>query len=73
MIWGCIWHGGRSEIIIMERDPDAPCNGYTAWNYIEALEAGLLPVYQPGQFFQQDNAKIHMANVSKEWFEEHGI
>lgn len=73
MIWGCIWLGGRSEIIIMERDLNTPRNGYSAWSYLEALEAGLLPIYEPGQFFQQDNAKIHVAKVAKEWFEEHGI
>jgi hypothetical protein len=46
----------------MERDSEAPRNGYTAWSYIEALKAGLLPVCELGLFFQQDNAKIHVAN-----------
>jgi hypothetical protein len=73
MVWGAIWLGGRSELIIMERDPDAPKNGYTSWSYIEALELGLLSEYTPGRFFQQDNAKIHVSNATKKWFEEHGI
>jgi hypothetical protein len=73
MVWGSIWLGGRSELIIMERDPDAPKNGYTSWSYIEALELGLLPKYQASRFFQQDNAKIHVLNKTKEWFKRHGI
>jgi hypothetical protein len=73
MIWGCIWLGGRSEIIIMERDQISKGNGYSTWSYLRALEAGLLPVYKPGIFFQQDNAKIHVSREAKEWFEEHGI
>jgi transposase len=73
MVWGAIWLGGRSELIIMERDPDAPKNGYTSWSYIEALELGLLPEYDAGRIFQQDNAKIHVSNATKEWFESHGI
>lgn len=73
MIWGAIWLGERSDVILMERDSESPRNGYWAWSYIEALEVGLLPLYEPGVFFQQDNAKIHVANVTKAWFEDHGI
>jgi hypothetical protein len=73
MIWGCIWVGGRSEIIIMERDESAAHSGYSTRSYLEALEAGLLPIYEPGLFFQQDNAKIHVSKEAKRWFEEHGI
>ena len=73
MIWGAIWLGGRSEIVIMVRDSDSAGNGYTSWSYIEALKQGLLPVYQPGTFFQQDNAKIHVSRATQSFFEEHGI
>ena len=57
----------------MERDPSSPRNGYLARSYIDALEQALLPIYKPGRFFQQDNAKIHVVHVTQEWFEEHGI
>jgi hypothetical protein len=73
MIWGYIWLGGRSEIIIMERDELSKGNGYSTWSYLKALEAGLRPIYQPGLFFQQDNAKIHVSREAQRWFEEHGI
>ena len=37
------------------------------------MEDGLLPFYEPGKIFQQDNAKIHVAESLQKWFEEHGI
>ena len=74
MVWAGIWLGGRTPLVIMDRDEDSPSRrGYTAASYIQALEKGLLPFYQPSQVFQQDNARIHTAVLSKEWFETHGI
>lgn len=73
MVWGCIWRGGRSPLVIMERDSDSTSNGYTATSYIRALEEGLAPYYRPGTFFLQDNARIHTARATKEWLEVHGI
>lgn len=32
-----------------------------------------MPIYQTGQGFQQDNARIHTARAAQEWFESHGI
>ena len=29
MVWGMIWKGGRSELVIMERDLDAARQGYS--------------------------------------------
>jgi hypothetical protein len=59
--------------VIMERDSESIGNGYTSWSYIEALKQALLPVYQPGTFFQQDNAKIHVSRATQSFFKEHGI
>ncbi|KAK4243165.1 DDE superfamily endonuclease-domain-containing protein [Corynascus novoguineensis] len=73
MVWGMIWKGGRSLLVIMTRDHDAPRNGYTASSYIWALEEGLEPYYRPGTFFLQDNAKIHVASKTKDWLESRGI
>ena len=47
MVWGAIWltpngRVGRSPLIIIERDPDAAKNGYSASSYIETLTHGLL-------------------------------
>jgi hypothetical protein len=73
MMWGSIWLGGRSDILLMERDTESRGGGYTTWSYLRVLEEGLLPHYQPGTFFQQDNAKIHVSKAAQRWFEEHGI
>lgn len=73
MVWGMIWLDGRSELQIMERDLSSKRQGFTAWSYQEALEAGLLPHYEAGDIFQQDNAKIHTAKTTKEWLESRGI
>jgi len=73
MVWGMVWKGGRSPLVIMERDIEAARNGYSANSYIWALEEGLLSTYRPGYPFQQDNASIHTARKVKDWFEEHGI
>jgi hypothetical protein len=73
MVWGAIWLGGRSELVIMERDEDAPQGGCTSNSYIAALNEGLIPIYTPSTIFQQDNALIHKSLVVRDWFETHGI
>lgn len=73
MVWGAIWLGGRSKLIVMERDDSSERGGYSRFSYIDTLEKGLLPIYEPGRIFQQDNAKIHVAKDTQEWFESHGI
>jgi hypothetical protein len=73
MVWGSIWLGGRSPLVIMDRDSESRSNGYTTQSYLAALKEGMMDSYQPGLFFQQDNAAIHVSRVAKEWFEAHGI
>ena len=68
-----IWKGGRSELVIMERDPYSPRNGYSHKSYLKVLAEGLVPNYEPGRTFLQDNARIHTAKAVKVWFEQHGI
>lgn len=60
MVWAAIYKGRRSNLIIMERDPAAPRNGYSANSYIKALTDRLLPIYFGDRKFQQDNALIYM-------------
>lgn len=73
MVWATVWRGGRSDIVIMERDEDAPRKGYTANSYQKALQEGLLPHYDGTRHFQQDNAKIHVAESTRKWLAERGI
>ena len=73
MIWGAIHGDGRSDVVIMERDPDAAKSGYTANSYLIVLNDQLPRIYQPGMTFMQDNASIHTAKKVKKWFEDEGI
>lgn len=63
MMWGCIWKGGRSDLVVMERDPNAKRNGYTANSYLKVLRETLLPLYDGTRDFQHDNAPIHGAQA----------
>lgn len=78
MVWGAIWVdergcARRSELVIMDRDPDSPRNGYSGESYIKTLQKGLLPNYRPGQIFVQDNARIHVSKKVQEFIMDHGI
>lgn len=73
MVWGMVWKGSRSELIIMERDNAAPRGGYSARLYQKALQEGLLPHYKGTRHFQQDNAKIHVYGSTRNWLGEHQI
>jgi len=57
----------------MERDPSAAKEGYSAQSYIWALEDGLIPIYEPLDIYQMDNAPIHTSKLVKEWLERHGV
>jgi hypothetical protein len=37
MVQGSIWLGGRSNLMIMERDPFSKMNGYTTNSYLDTL------------------------------------
>src|SRR2546423_1045277 len=63
MIWGAIWIGGRSDVMMMVRDEASPKKGFSRYSYLEVLEEAIPSCWQPGQIFMQDNAPIHTANV----------
>ena len=73
MIWGSIHGEGRSDIVIMDRDPDSEKSGYTANSYLTVLRDQIPRIYQPGRIFMQDNARIHTAKKVTEWFKEEGV
>lgn len=73
MVWGAI--GGehtRSELIVMERDEQSARGGFTGHSYRNTLQQGLLPIYE-GEVFVQDNAPIHTAALTMEWFTNNGV
>ena len=51
MIWGAIWIGGRSRVVLMERDPHSPRQGYSALSYVEIIREELPTCYEPGMLF----------------------
>ena len=68
MVWGSIWKGGRTDLIIMERDHQLlQKGGYSSWSYQQALKKGLLPIYDGTRYFQQDNVKVHISTSSTTW------
>ncbi len=74
MVWGAIWIEkgggvGRSDLIVMTRDTTSPGKGYTAWSYIQALKKGLKASWARGQYFMQDNARIHTAEKTLDYLE----
>ena len=60
MIWGAIWLGGRSRVVLMERDHHSPRQGYSAALYVEIIREELPTCYETGMLFMQDNAPIHL-------------
>ena len=73
IIYAAFRYNGRSELIAMERDVLVRKEGYSAQSYIWALEEGLMPVYEPLDIYQMDNAPIHILKLIKEWLETHGV
>jgi hypothetical protein len=77
MVWDCIWwHNGlvqKSDLVIMERDPESKRNGYTAQSYLNVLDDQKPRCWQLGLIFMQDNAPIHSAHVVRDCFTENAI
>jgi DDE superfamily endonuclease len=73
MVWGAIWLGGRSDLIVMQRDEESPRGGYSANSYIKVLEEAMPTMFEPGLTFMRDNARIHTAKKVTDWLEDHAI
>ena len=73
MVWAAISLEIKTSLIFMLRDEENKNHRCTAKPYISALEDGLLPIYQPDQPFQQNNAQIYTTKMALEWHENHGI
>ncbi|KAJ0144288.1 Uncharacterized protein HZ326_12961 [Fusarium oxysporum f. sp. albedinis] len=73
MFWGGITRDKQSYLIPMTRDKTAKKGGYSSWSYRKALTEGLLPFLDEFDLFQQDNARIHIAQPSIDWLLLHGI
>jgi transposase len=71
MVWGGFLYNACSSLILLTKEENS--RGYNAIAYQKALERGLLPIYQPGVAFLQDNAPIHTAQTTQDWMQDHGV
>jgi hypothetical protein len=77
MVWAMVWQRGdegvASKLVFCRGDLEAPHEGVSSRSYFDVLDEGLLPYYEPGDIFVQDNARVHVMGCTPEWLEEHGI
>ena len=67
MVWGAIKYGTKIPLVRVSGHENVEY-------YIQTLRAGLLPFFNSStDFFQQDNAPIHNARITLEFFEENKI
>jgi len=38
MVWGCFWGGGRSDLYLLNCDPESKRGRYSANSYLEVLD-----------------------------------
>ena len=71
MVWGAIWYGGKSELVV--------CEGHiNSAKYIKILKKGLLPIFasahiNKNHLFMEDGAPCHSAKTTQDWHQENGI
>jgi transposase len=74
MVWASFSGALRaSDLVVIERDKEAPKGGYSAKLYIKVLEDQIPRIYKPGLQFMQDNAPIHTTKIVAKWFKENVI
>ncbi|OQR85900.1 hypothetical protein ACHHYP_20530, partial [Achlya hypogyna] len=65
MVWGVFFAGGKSNLVFLEGNQDSVA-------YTTTLKKHLLPVmrrnFHRNAVFQQDNASIHTAKVTQDFF-----
>ena len=74
MVWASFSGAlGAFDLVVMERDKEAPKGGYTAKSYIKILEDQIPQTYKPGLQFIQDNAPIYKAKIVAKWFKKNVV
>jgi transposase len=66
MVWGAFMADGTCALRFLQGKQNAK-------KYCETLESELLPIYKPNFVFQQDNASIHTAYHTLDWFIDNNI
>jgi hypothetical protein len=72
MLWGAIRLGGRSNLVLLERDEEPERGGYSANSYLEIGEEEMLKYFEPDRIFMQDNASIDTAKEVTQRVEDEG-
>lgn len=73
MFWACFGFDIRSDLVVMEGDPDSKRGGVTSKVYIKVLDEYLFTVLDHDSIFMQDNSRIHTAKKVQAWFEQHDV
>ena len=67
MVWAAIWErfgeAGKSPLAFCDGDAGSPHGGFNSKRYIQVLEEALLPFYEAGDPFIQDNARIYRSEA----------
>jgi hypothetical protein len=63
MVWAACLSGagGRSELIVLDRDFELKKHDYSANSYIKVLQEATPTLWEPDFFFMRDHAPIHKA------------
>ena len=73
MFQAAFGYGVRTELVIMEGDPNSQRGGVTVIKYKEILEEYLPNIIEEGVIFIHDNVVLYIAKIIKEQLEEKGV
>ncbi len=73
MFWAAFGHGARTDLVIMDGDPDAARGGVSSRIYRDVLEDNLPVIIEADSIFMHDNAPIHTAGIIKKFLREWAI
>jgi hypothetical protein len=59
-MWQQSNEGGASKLVICRGNPETPHGKMSSRSYYDVLKEGLLPYYESGDMFVQDNARVHV-------------
>jgi hypothetical protein len=63
MFWASFKHDIRTDLVIIEGDPESTQGGVTTKVYLSVLKEYLPTIFEPGDTFIQDSVSIHKARL----------
>ena len=74
---GIAFFGKRTDLYVLDGDPEARRGGVTGRRILECLQEELPKILEPGMIYAQDNAPTHTARIVqdwlRQWLQENGI